>query len=97
MNVKFHKIASLNLLMDFVLILFAIKKDRSVPGLVLSIHLKAMVTQQNSAVWSVPGARAQPKHSGRDSHGQRDISPSKSESWPTLPLLITQLWSFSSH
>ena len=97
MNVKFHKIASLNLLMDFVLILFAIKKDRSVPGLVLYIHLKAMVTQQNSAVWSVPGARAQPKHSGRDSHGQRDISPSKSESWPTLPLLITQLWSFSSH
>ena len=72
MNVKFHKIASLNLLMDFVLILFAIKKDRSVPGLVLSIHLKAMVTQQNSAVWSVPWARAQPKHSGRDSHGQRD-------------------------
>ena len=72
MNVKFQKIASLNLLMDFVLILFAIKKDRSVPGLVLYIHLKAMVTQQNSAVWSVPWARAQPKHSGRDSHGQRD-------------------------
>ena len=48
MNVKFHKIASLNLLVDFDLILFAIKKDRSVPGLVLSIHLKATVTQQKT-------------------------------------------------
>ena len=55
-----------------LLILSAIKKDRSVPGLVLSIHLKAMVTQQNSAVWSVPWACAQPKHSGRGSHEQRD-------------------------
>ena len=36
----------------------------SVPGLVISIHLKAMVTQQNGAVWSVPWVRAQQKHSG---------------------------------
>ena len=72
MNVKFLKITSLNLLVDFVLILFNIKKDRSVPGLVLYIHLKAMVTQQNSAVWSVPWACAQPKHSGSGSYEQRD-------------------------
>jgi len=72
MNVKFHKITSLSLLVDFVLTLFAMKKGRSVSGLVLSIYLKAMVTQQNSAVWSVPWACAQPKHSGSGSNGQRD-------------------------
>ena len=32
-------------------------------------HLKAMITQHNSAVWPVPYACAQPYHPGSGSHG----------------------------